>query len=1141
MAAQHRVIEVGIVLLERRRGRRGVEHARASRRAASRTSIAAVHRHQRRDGRRRAAVRRRSRAKSPRGSTAGCSSRTTRASTTASCAPSSAGSAGGSRAPVLCTVRLSRALYAGARAPQPRHADGALRPRLRRAPSRARRCAGAAGAAAAIERAARPRGGCSTAIVTRLLRRAARLPPQLAAELADDLPEGPGVYLFRGEGGALLYVGKATQPRAAACSRTSPPSTARARRSRAHAAGAAHRVDRDGRRARRAAARVAAGQGSARPPANRRLRERVRARGPSRSATTARCRVAAIATLDCGRRSPERVYGLFRAERDAGARSRARRASSGAVPEGARPRDRARARCFALPARPLPRRLRRQGTAARCTMRGCGWRFGPRSAAPWPFRRRRSASASATGAAPRSCTCSTAGATSARARRRRIAGPAARCRRSASTRTAIASTGRLAARAATRPAAVRGREPLERHAAPRASFFAACRATCRPAGGGTAPRSASTDAREASGRRRLRGHARERLPRLPASRARPARAAGSLREFPAADAGRAVRRRARDRLGARTSTPTARSPSTSSGSAARRHAHAVRRASAPRTRSSTGSASATGARPVGRPRGAGPARQRALRARRVDVAIDLAGEQPAPARLSRPAGAAPLKENLAAAMLLRAGWPRDRGGGRGASSTRCAARARCVIEAALIAADIAPGLAAATLRLRALAQHDAAAWAAAARGGRRAARSSSCLAPGRIRGYDRDPLAIRARDRERRRAPASASICCFERRDLANLPAAPAPHRARRRQSAVRRAHSARRRNCARSTRTSASAARGLPRLGGGRVHRQSRRSAASSASARDRTHTLLQRPDRVPPAAASRSSPQTSARRASRAGRRAIDAEAARARPGAPMFANRLRKNLDAARRAGRARATSPASASTTPTCPSTRSRSTSTSRTPRAAPGAGSTCRSTRRPRRVDAAKAGARARGGARRAAGGARASRRSAMLLRDAPAAEGRAQYEKLADAASAFHVVARGRAQVPRQLHRLPRHRAVPRPSPDARAARRAREGQALPEPLRVHGHGDGVRGRRRRGRDDHRRHVAHLPRLGEAQPRLNGLRGPRTSSSRRTAWRGSREDGPRAALRPRLPRSADASRTRSAWSASSTCSATTSS
>jgi DNA polymerase-3 subunit epsilon len=40
------------------------------------------------------------------------------------------------------------------------------------------------------------------------------IPPHLPAELADDLPEGPGVYRFLGENGALLYVGKSKNIRA---------------------------------------------------------------------------------------------------------------------------------------------------------------------------------------------------------------------------------------------------------------------------------------------------------------------------------------------------------------------------------------------------------------------------------------------------------------------------------------------------------------------------------------------------------------------------------------------------------------------------------------------------------------------------------------------------------------------------------------------------------------------------------------------------------------------------------------------------------------------------------------------------------------------------------------------------------------
>jgi DNA polymerase-3 subunit epsilon len=39
------------------------------------------------------------------------------------------------------------------------------------------------------------------------------LPPQLPPELADELPEGPGVYRFHGENDALLYVGKAKEIR----------------------------------------------------------------------------------------------------------------------------------------------------------------------------------------------------------------------------------------------------------------------------------------------------------------------------------------------------------------------------------------------------------------------------------------------------------------------------------------------------------------------------------------------------------------------------------------------------------------------------------------------------------------------------------------------------------------------------------------------------------------------------------------------------------------------------------------------------------------------------------------------------------------------------------------------------------------
>ena len=77
------------------------------------------------------------------------------------------------------------------------------------------------------------------------------------------------------------------------------------------------------------------------------------------------------------------------------------------------------------------------------------------------------------------------------------------------------------------------------------------------------------------------------------------------------------------------------------------------------------------------------------------------------------------------------------------------------IEAALIAADIAPGLLAA-IRLRALARHDAAAWQALRDEPRKRAACRDCLTPGRFRGFDRDAVAIRDAERTPR-APGSRS------------------------------------------------------------------------------------------------------------------------------------------------------------------------------------------------------------------------------------------------------------------------------------------------------------------------------------------------------------------------------------------------
>ena len=108
-------------------------------------------------------------------------------------------------APVLCTVRLSRALYAE----HPRHNLDVLMQRFGLSCTARHRALGDAQLLPELLLAIEAHRGTEAldAAVTDALREP-RLPPQLPAGLADDLPEGPGVYVFRGEAGAPLYVGK---------------------------------------------------------------------------------------------------------------------------------------------------------------------------------------------------------------------------------------------------------------------------------------------------------------------------------------------------------------------------------------------------------------------------------------------------------------------------------------------------------------------------------------------------------------------------------------------------------------------------------------------------------------------------------------------------------------------------------------------------------------------------------------------------------------------------------------------------------------------------------------------------------------------------------------------------------------------
>jgi 23S rRNA (guanine2445-N2)-methyltransferase / 23S rRNA (guanine2069-N7)-methyltransferase len=156
------------------------------------------------------------------------------------------------------------------------------------------------------------------------------------------------------------------------------------------------------------------------------------------------------------------------------------------------------------------------------------------------------------------------------------------------------------------------------------------------------------------------------------------------------------------------------------------------------------------------------------------LSIDLSGDSLHRRGYRGSQGAAPLKENLAAAILLRAGWPQlasAEQGPVGFVDPMCGSGS-LVIEAALIAGDVAPGLLRVYFGLLRWRGHDAALWQrlldeATAR---RAAASTAHVS---LRAYDRDAAAVRATLENAARA-GFARLVHAERRELADLPPAAA-------------------------------------------------------------------------------------------------------------------------------------------------------------------------------------------------------------------------------------------------------------------------------------------------------------------------------------------------------------------------------
>lgn len=93
----------------------------------------------------------------------------------------------------------------------------------------------------------------------------------------------------------------------------------------------------------------------------------------------------------------------------------------------------------------------------------------------------------------------------------------------------------------------------------------------------------------------------------------------------------------------------------------------------------------------------------------VSVFLDLSGEGLYRRGYRSEGGMAPLKENLAAAILLRAGWPQKAGEGQALLDPLCGS-GTLLIEGALMAGDVAPGLLRSYYGFKGWLGHDEKAW-----------------------------------------------------------------------------------------------------------------------------------------------------------------------------------------------------------------------------------------------------------------------------------------------------------------------------------------------------------------------------------------------------------------------------------------------
>ncbi|MCI0655150.1 MAG: THUMP domain-containing protein [Methylococcaceae bacterium] len=149
--------------------------------------------------------------------------------------------------------------------------------------------------------------------------------------------------------------------------------------------------------------------------------------------------------------------------------------------------------------------------------------------------------------------------------------------------------------------------------------------------------------------------------------------------------------------------------------------------------------------------------------------LDLSGDSLHKRGYRTRGGQAPLKENLAAAILILAGWSEICQRGGGFLDPMCGS-GTLLIEAAMIAGEIAPGLKRRYFGFLGWKGHDAEIWQSLYEDAARRSRDSRSKIP-RIAGYDIDPRALRIASENIRNAGLQ-DLIRIERRSIDEISAA---------------------------------------------------------------------------------------------------------------------------------------------------------------------------------------------------------------------------------------------------------------------------------------------------------------------------------------------------------------------------------